>query len=164
MAYSAPSHYLNQCWVIVNWTLRNKLQCNCNITKIQNFSFAKNASENTVCEKAPILSRGRWVKFPQHNPSHKGFICAFITHLSYRIYSNHENIWSFTRSNMNFTREFYFTFADFIHDYIKEVYQFDVCCVCFVDCGPVSLAVTGYIWRNWEYAASNPDKLSEQYK
>ena len=23
--YSAPSHYLNQCWVIVNWTLRNKL-------------------------------------------------------------------------------------------------------------------------------------------
>ena len=25
VAYSAPSHYLNQYWVIVNWTLRNKL-------------------------------------------------------------------------------------------------------------------------------------------
>ena len=25
IAYSAPSHYLNQCWVIVNRTLRNKL-------------------------------------------------------------------------------------------------------------------------------------------
>ena len=25
-----PSHHLNQCWVIVNWTLRNKLQWNCN--------------------------------------------------------------------------------------------------------------------------------------
>ena len=23
---TAPSHYLNQCWLIVNWTLRNKLQ------------------------------------------------------------------------------------------------------------------------------------------
>ena len=30
VAYSAPSHYLNQCWVIVNWTLRNKLQWNFN--------------------------------------------------------------------------------------------------------------------------------------
>ena len=27
---SAPSHYLNQCWVTVNWTLRNNLQWNCN--------------------------------------------------------------------------------------------------------------------------------------
>ena len=24
-----PSHFLNQCWNIVNWTLRNKLQWNC---------------------------------------------------------------------------------------------------------------------------------------
>ena len=28
VAYSAPSHYLNQCWVIVNWTLRNTLLWN----------------------------------------------------------------------------------------------------------------------------------------
>ena len=27
---SAPSHYLNQCWNIVDWTLRNKLQWNFN--------------------------------------------------------------------------------------------------------------------------------------
>ena len=26
VAYSAPSYYLNQCWVIVNWAVRNKLQ------------------------------------------------------------------------------------------------------------------------------------------
>ena len=26
VAYSAPSHYLNQYWAIVNWTLRNKFQ------------------------------------------------------------------------------------------------------------------------------------------
>ena len=30
MAWSAPSHYLNQCWNIVNWTIRNKLQWNIN--------------------------------------------------------------------------------------------------------------------------------------
>ena len=29
-AWSVPSHYLNQCWDIVNWTLRNKLQWNLN--------------------------------------------------------------------------------------------------------------------------------------
>ena len=26
VAYSAPSHYLNQCWVFFNWTLRNKIR------------------------------------------------------------------------------------------------------------------------------------------
>ena len=30
VAYSAPSHYLNQCWNIVDWILQNKLQCNLN--------------------------------------------------------------------------------------------------------------------------------------
>ena len=27
---SAPSHHLNQCWIIVNWAIRNKLQWNFN--------------------------------------------------------------------------------------------------------------------------------------
>ena len=35
----APSHYLNQCLIIVNWTLRNKFS-EIRI-KIQNFSFMK---------------------------------------------------------------------------------------------------------------------------
>ena len=30
-ACSAPSHYLNQCWLIVNWTLRNKRRWNSNL-------------------------------------------------------------------------------------------------------------------------------------
>ena len=53
------THYLNQCRVIVNWTLRNKLQWNFN----QNTKpfIHENASENVVCEMAAILSRGRWV-------------------------------------------------------------------------------------------------------
>ena len=30
VAWLAPSHYLNQCWNIINWTLGNKLQWNLN--------------------------------------------------------------------------------------------------------------------------------------
>ena len=37
VTYSAPSHYLNQCWVIINWILRNKLQRNFN--QSMKFSF-----------------------------------------------------------------------------------------------------------------------------
>ena len=35
----APSHYLNQCWNIVNWTLRNKISEI--LIKIHTFSFKK---------------------------------------------------------------------------------------------------------------------------
>ena len=59
-AYSAPSHYLNQCWVIVNRTLRKKVQWNFNQnTKL---FIHENASENIVCEMAAVLFRGSRVK------------------------------------------------------------------------------------------------------
>ena len=60
VAYSTPSHYPNQCWVIVNWTLKNKLQWNFNQTT--KLFIQENASENIICEMAAILSRGRWCK------------------------------------------------------------------------------------------------------
>ena len=50
---------LNQCWVIVNWTLRSKLQGNFN--QNTKFFIQENALENIVCKMAAILSRGRWV-------------------------------------------------------------------------------------------------------
>ena len=55
-----PSHYLNQCWVIVNWTLKNKLQWNFN----QNTKLLihENASKNFVCEMAPFLFRVNEIK------------------------------------------------------------------------------------------------------
>ena len=56
----AFSHYLNQCWVIVNWIFRNKLQWNFN-ENINIFTH-KNASEIFICEMTVFLSRGRWVK------------------------------------------------------------------------------------------------------
>ena len=61
VAYLAPSHYLNQCWVIVNWTPENKFQWNLN----RNFSFEKMHLKLLFAKMAAILSRGRWVKLAQ---------------------------------------------------------------------------------------------------
>ena len=61
--HSAPSHYLNQCWVIVNWTVRNKLQWKLN--GILSFSFKKMHLKMSSARMAAILSRGRWVNIWQ---------------------------------------------------------------------------------------------------
>ena len=56
VAYSPPSRYLNQCWIIVNWAHRNKLQWNFHPnTKL---FIHENASEYVVYEMAAIFSRG----------------------------------------------------------------------------------------------------------
>ena len=57
-AYSAPSHYLNPRYNIVNLTLRNRLQWNS--TKYKIF-IHENAFEIIVCAMMAILSRGSWV-------------------------------------------------------------------------------------------------------
>ena len=54
-----PSHYLNQCWVIVNWTLRNKLHWNFNWNK--NFSFTKMHLKVSSAKWRPFCPE-RWVK------------------------------------------------------------------------------------------------------
>ena len=67
VVYSAPSHYLNQCWITVDWNLRNKLQWNFN----QNTKLIihENASGNIVCKMEPILFRGRRVNTGSDNVS-----------------------------------------------------------------------------------------------
>ena len=56
----APSHYLNQCWNIVNWNLRNKLQWK--FGQNSNIFIQENALENVVCEMSSILSQPQCVK------------------------------------------------------------------------------------------------------
>ena len=46
LACSVPSHFLNQCWLIINWTLGNKLQWNCNWNSN---TFIEDRFENDVC-------------------------------------------------------------------------------------------------------------------
>ena len=60
VAWSAPGHYLNQWWNIVNWTNRNKLQWNFN--QNHNIFIQENAFENVVWKTAAILSRLQCVK------------------------------------------------------------------------------------------------------
>ena len=57
---SAPSHYLNQYWVIINWTLGNTFQWNFN--QNTRLFIHENEPENIVCEMAAILSKERWVE------------------------------------------------------------------------------------------------------
>ena len=60
---TALSHYLNQCWNIVNWILGNKLHRNFN--RNSNISIHENALEDVVCELASILSQPQCVKDPK---------------------------------------------------------------------------------------------------
>ena len=67
-----PSHYLNQCWIIVNWTLRNKLLWNFNqntklfIPKMHlKISFAK---------WRPFCREGDDLKFLPHLPGDTEFL------------------------------------------------------------------------------------------
>ena len=59
VACSAPSHYLNQCWFIVDWTPGNKFQWN--LHGIISFSFKKMHLKNRLPKMVAILSRWRWV-------------------------------------------------------------------------------------------------------
>ena len=52
VAYSAPSHYLNQCWIIVKWIPRNKVQLNFN----QNTKFSSTKMH-------PQISSVKWRPF-----------------------------------------------------------------------------------------------------
>ena len=54
------AYCINNCWVIANRTLRNKVQWSLN--QNAKLFIHGNAYENIVCEMAAILSRKRWVK------------------------------------------------------------------------------------------------------
>ena len=67
VAWTAPSHYLKQCWIIVDWTLKNKFQWHLN--RNSNILIQENALEHVVCELASILSRPQSVKGSIQNTS-----------------------------------------------------------------------------------------------
>ena len=80
----APSHYLNQCWNIVIWTLRNKLQRNFNWNLY--IFIQENAFEHVVCEMAFILSRPQcvnqsWAR-SMVSPGHNGLTSVMIVNIS----------------------------------------------------------------------------------
>ena len=58
---SAPSHYLNQCWNVVNWAPSNRLQWNFNRNSY--IFISENQFENVVCKMATILAWPRFVNW-----------------------------------------------------------------------------------------------------
>ena len=56
----APSHYLNQCSIIVIWTRTNTFQLNCN--RNSNIFIQENAFQNVAWKMLAILSRPQCVK------------------------------------------------------------------------------------------------------
>ena len=77
VAWTVPSHYLNQYWIIVNWTLANIFQWKFN----QNTTIfiEENACENVVCEMPSILSRPQCVKKVRQSSDHHLFIIGIPT-------------------------------------------------------------------------------------
>ena len=66
--FLVSSHYLNECWNIVNWTLGNKLQWNFNQNSY--IFIQENVFENVVWKMAAILSQPQCVETILH--------CIFI--------------------------------------------------------------------------------------
>ena len=68
MAWTAPIHYLNQWWNIVNLTLRNKLHWNVN--RNWYIFIQENPFENVIWEMSAILCRPQCVKQTLHGENH----------------------------------------------------------------------------------------------
>ena len=91
----APSHYLNQCWNIINWTLRSKFQWILNhnsyifiqdgrnkMAAIFQMTFL-NVFKNVIWEMAAILSRPQYVKI-KGTTSHWAEFSRTFSHWLYR--------------------------------------------------------------------------------
>ena len=61
-------HCLNQWWIVVSWTLGNKL----------NFFSQENEFENVVCETASILCQPQWVNVYKELPSEVWWCSGYL--------------------------------------------------------------------------------------
>ena len=63
VAWPAPSHDLNKCWNVVNWTLWHKFQWNLNGNL--HIFIQENTFENVVWEMSAILHRPQYANNPR---------------------------------------------------------------------------------------------------
>ena len=84
--WSAPSHYLNQCWYIVNWTFGNKIQWNFNWN--QYIFIKEKAFENVIYNMASTSSWPQYVNSQCSTPFHYDIVHVHILYenISYHIY------------------------------------------------------------------------------
>ena len=84
VACSAPSHYLNQFWRIVNWTRGNKFHGNSNRNSI--IFIQENVFKLSSARMAALLSRRRWAKEGQLRSWHT--FASFVYELYWTHYSD----------------------------------------------------------------------------
>ena len=80
VAWPAPSHYLNQCWNILNWIHRNKFHWKLNRNLY--IFIQENAFENVVWKMSAILSRPQCVN-SVHAKSFLGSIEIYLYIISF---------------------------------------------------------------------------------
>ena len=162
--WSAPSHYLNQCWNIVNWTLGNKLQWHFILNSY--IFIQQNAFGNDVCKMPANLSGPQYV--------HKGTEdCSYFAHtktipcpaliismnLLTVILDEHKNILSYKFHGSQKTRSFTHWSrdttpralkCDFFDDILFRVLNKLTCCRGFETpwhwCDVILMPVSGCIW------------------
>ena len=86
-----PSHYLNQCWFIVNWTLTNKLQWNFN--RNSSIFIQENGIENVVWKMVAILSCPQCVNPSGASPisiRDPNFMINMLTYATNRLSNNYK--------------------------------------------------------------------------
>ena len=133
----APSHFLSQCWNVVNWTLRNKLQWNFNQNSC--IFIKENAFHNVVCKIAPILFRPQCVKmcsfyFNLYHSHMKLYIHVMCLTFSYDYNDNYRVslqgvCWLFLNTLISFKIELYAVFLN-----LALRIQLNVICMIIVRC------------------------------
>ena len=98
VAWTAPSHYLKQCWIIVNWTLRSKLQWN--FSRNSNIFIEENPFQNVVWKMVAILSRPQCVNTSRLRQNWRNFADDII-----KLIFLTENIWISLRISLKFVPE-----------------------------------------------------------
>ena len=109
-----------QCWVIVKWTLMNKVQWNFN-PNIE-FDIHENTSENIVCEMTAILSRGRLIDL-QYGMGNA--LCGFVMTTFSKMFMINMSISSAIRVRYEYFCQFT-VWSMFCHDHYSYV-----CCLLY---------------------------------
>ena len=127
VARLVPSHYLSQCWNVVNWTHRNKIQWNFDgnwYISIQYIPF-----ENVAWKMLAILSRPQCVKVSvgnkclYHQLSSWCVICLCVLVYAFVLEISMESNWSSVR--IIFTEIFSSRYEMIFYQHISLLTSFD---------------------------------------
>ena len=119
VAWTAPSHYLNQCWNIVYWTLRNKHLWI--FDRNSNIFIQEGALQNVACEMVSILSRPQcdtWCSKYQYI-YRAGYRCSDHS-TSIRLWNYYPQLQAKISSAFPWTRYSYFASVFFILSPIRH--------------------------------------------